>query len=303
MRLKLLVTPLAKGAWFDQRLDVALEEVALAFPGVEARPERRFGLELVDVELPEAALPRVARLSFLQAAFEADGERLRPLDLDPGFVLPEELLAERYPGKTHELLTALAVSVAAEIAAGPPKLLDPVAGRGTTLLTAARLGIPATGVERDPSALEDFRRIVKKRTKLSRIKHKITEGAVSGARFVQFAFPDSAVRLVAGDSRQLPDLLGGERFSLVVGDLPYGVQHRGPRGTRDPTDELAACAPGWAASLRPGGAMVLAFNAFLPRRDVLVGLFVAQGLEEIDRRFTHRMSESIERQLAVFRKP
>lgn len=311
MHLKLLITPLAKGAWFEQRVEVAEAELTLTFPGVTATVDRRPSLELLDVELPEATLPRLARLSFLQAAFEVDGDCWRALDLDPGFLLPEQLVSSAsYRGKTNELVTALALNVALCVAGeGEHKLLDPVAGRGTTLLCAARYGIEARGVERDPKALDDLRRIVKKQTKLHRIPHKLTEGSVrrrsrdGSGGFLQFDFEHSAVRLVTGDSSELPSLLRGERFSLVVGDLPYGIQHVGRGGTRNPLKELAACAPGWAASLRPGGAMVLVFNALQPRREVLTPLFTDNGLVEIEVRASHRMSESIQRELAVFRKP
>ena len=310
MQLKLLVTPLARGAWFDERLEVAREELALLLPGVEAEIEHWAGLELLSVELAKERVPELARLSFLQAVFEVTGDALRPLALEPAYALPSALVTEaRYPGKTNERVTAQAVNVALAVAGhGPHRLLDPVAGRGTTLLTAARYGIEAYGVERDVKALADFRRNVKKITKLHRIKHKLSEGSVikrrrdGAGRYLAFTFPQSGVRLVAGDSAD-PQLVGRGRYTLVVGDLPYGIQHRGPGGRRDPLDTLAACAPTWAAALAPGGAMVLIFNALQPRPERLHALFAQQGLELLPTRCTHRMSESIVRQLAVFRRP
>jgi tRNA G10 N-methylase Trm11 len=247
--------------------------------------------------------------------FEPIGGGLRLLDADPGWRLPAELVwGAKYRGKTHELVTQLALNVAlaacsAEIGEGGPILLDPMAGRGTTLLWAARHGIDAWGVEQDASALQHFQRHVKRQTKLQRIKHREQKGSVGRkrrdgvGRFLEYRFTDVATaRLVTGDSRDLPGLLGGKRFHLLVSDLPYGVQHTG-RDRRSPVQVLEACAPGWAASLLPGGVVVLVFNRLQPRRADLEDLFTAQGLEVLPFEAPHRMSESIWRDLLVLHSP
>jgi len=314
MLLDLLVTPLATGAYFASVLDVARAELAVHFPGVPAEVVSHPMLTFLRVELPEAALPTLSRLSFVQGILAVDGTGHRVVDVDPGFTLPAPFVfGAKYRGKTHELLTQLALNVARATCAlpaeAPIKVLDPMAGRGTTLLWAARMGWSATGIERDPAAPAELQRHVKKQCKLLRVKHKETRGAVgrkarSGAgAFVRYSFGESSIRLLTGDARKTRPLLQGERFSMVVSDLPYGVQHTREDGWRDPTAVLAACAPEWAERLVPGGSMVLAFNAFLPKREVLIDLFRDTGLELHPFTAPHRMSESIERDLVVFTRP
>lgn len=312
MKLQLLVSPLAKGAYFAEALDVARAELQAQLPGCEAAPDLRETMAFLKVEVPAEALPALARLSFVQGIFEAGDAGLRVVDQAPGFRLPEELVwGAKYAGKTNELVTQLALNLALRFctATGPLKVLDPMAGRGTTLLWALRYGLSSRGIERDGRALEDLQRHVKRQTKLHRIKHSERRGFVGRknreglGRFLQYEIEGELLKLVSGDSRDARTLLGQERFSVIVTDLPYGVQHRGKGGRRNPLAELEDCAAPWTASLKPGGAMVLVFNALQPRRKALLELFTAQGL--IDEGFTapHRMSESILRDLVVLTRP
>ncbi len=313
--LTLLVSPLARGAWFAEHLDVALAELRAHFPEAPAAARDLHGMAVVDVDLPADALPSVARLSWLQGAFERrPAGLLRPVPLDRTLALPAELVdGAKYRGKTNEMMTRLAIELGLRFsnvdAKYPPKLLDPVAGRGTTLLWAARLGIEARGIERDATALDDFERHVKRQTKLHRIKHRFARGFVGRknregrGRFAHVEFAVSGVKLIAGDSAEAAELLGGERFTMVVGDLPYGVQHVERGGTRNPLENIRACAPAWARCLRPGGALVLVFNSLQPRRAALAQVFADEGLVEQPWRAPHRMSESIVRDVLVMTRP
>lgn len=314
MSLDLLVTPLAAGAYFAAVLDVARAELQLHFPEVQPEVVQRSTLTFLRVDLPRSAAPQLAQLSFVQGIFATDGAQLTVVEADPGHALPAGLVfGAKYRGKTHELLTLLALNVARATCdlpvEAPVKVLDPMAGRGTTLLWAVRRGWSATGIERDPRAPADFQRHVKKQCKLLRVKHKETRGTVGrkaktgSGSFVRYSFPSGTARLITGDARSLRPLLQGERFPMIVADLPYGVQHKRDDGWRDPTGVLAACAPEWADRLAPGGSMVLSFNALLPKRDVLVGLFEEAGLCLHPFAAPHRMSESILRDLVVFTRP
>ena len=101
----------------------------------------------------------------------------------------------------------------------------------------------------------------------------------------------------------LEPLLAGQRFSLIVSDLPYGVQFLDADGRRDPLEGIRRCASGWAARLLPGGVMALSFNQLQPKRRPLIELFKAEGLELIPVDVSHRVSESIHRSLALFKRP
>lgn len=308
MSLALLVTPLAAGAWFADVVRVACAELR-ACAGLEARVEQRGGLTLLRVEAPPEAAPSLARLSFVQAVLAVQGEALVVLEVDPGFLLPVELVTgAKYRGKTNELMTQHAINLAiahCEVEGGPTKLLDPMAGRGTTLLWAVRYGLEARGVERDSRALDDLQRHVGRQTKLHRIKHTREKGGGrKAAPFVGYRFGDVGLRLCCGDARRAGEVLGGERVDLLVSDLPYGIEHRsGAGGSRDPREVLAACAEDWADRLRPGGAMALVFNRLLPPRDVLAAPFERAGLVCTDLGVAHRMSESIDRDVLICQRP
>ena len=313
MLLDLLITPLAHAAFFSSVRDVACAELALFFPDAPVEVYERGPLTLMRVDLPQSALSTLCRLSFVQGIFAVDGPQVNILETSPEYALPREFVhGAKYRGKTNVLLTQLAINVARATCMVdsdvPNKLLDPMAGRGTTLLWAARMGMASCGLEQDPAAIGDLQRHVKKHCKLLRIKHKETTGQLGGrsrdgiGRFIRYSIANTSLRLITGDARRTGDTLRRERFTMIVSDLPYGIQHRGTGGWRDPTGVLKRCAPMWAEHLLPGGVMVLAFNALLPKRPVLEELFVGAGLSLVPFCAPHRMSESILRDLAVFRK-
>jgi tRNA G10 N-methylase Trm11 len=97
---------------------------------------------------------------------------------------------------------------------------------------------------------------------------------------------------------------------LLVGDLPYGVQHgstaeSGSRA-RGPEAFLADALPVWCDVLRPGAGVALAWNRRTLARPRLVELAIAAGLavrDESDDRFVHRVDRSITRDVLVGRRP
>jgi 16S rRNA G966 N2-methylase RsmD len=313
MKLKLLLSPLAKAAYFGNYLEVAHAEFLAHYPECDVRPEKLATLDYLNVELYEEELQQLSRLSFVQGIFKEEGDKLIVLNQEPGFVLPEELVyAAKYQGKTNELVTQLAINIGivfASIREGEvPRLLDPMAGRGTTMLWALRYGMNASGIEQDRKALAGLHQHLKKQTKLLRIKHQHSQGFIGRSnkqqrgKFDQFQFADRTLRLTIGDSREAGNLTQGKRFHLLVCDLPYGIQHASTEGTRNPLPVVRECAPAWVDCLRKGGVLVLIFNSYQPARSDLMQLFVEQGLQPQDFSAPHRMSESIVRDLIIFKK-
>jgi tRNA G10 N-methylase Trm11 len=100
-------------------------------------------------------------------------------------------------------------------------------------------------------------------------------------------------------------------FDLVVTDAPYGVQHgsrTAARGlVRSPLDLLAAATPVWAELLRPGGALGIAWNTFVARRDEATKVLADAGLEPMESEpylaFRHRVDQAISRDIIIARKP
>ncbi len=100
----------------------------------------------------------LSNLSATRALFELSAEgHLIPIEVAPLAYFDDDLVSiQRYPGKTNEQFTHLLLNltVAASSAAqrrgrdgDQVRLLDPVAGRGTTLNRALVLGFDAIGVE------------------------------------------------------------------------------------------------------------------------------------------------------------
>lgn len=319
MKLKLLITPLCKGAFFDAYLEVAIAELVAHFPDLgelAGRVEQTGGLDFVSAELGEDALPTLARLACVQGAFvEREDGALMPLELPAALRLPEAwVYGAKYKGKTHELVTQLALNLALRFAQDAPTskrtptLLDPLAGKGTSLLWALRYGLNARGIEQDPAAPDALHAHIKKQTKLHRLKHRHEQGSVGKrrkdgvGRFVHYELEQRSLRLITGDSRDTPTLCNAQRFDLLVTDLPYGVQFR--KQQRGGLFELVCeCAEGWVESLREGASAVLIFNTYQPTREQLSELFSELGCEVLDFSVPHRMSESIVRDLLVFRRP
>ena len=311
MHYSLLISPLTQSAFFKERTDIAVAEVEF-MTGVKPAHRKVGTLEFLELDF-EGPPQTLSRLSTIAGIFSRTETGLSPLDITPEFGLPRELVfGAKYPGKTNEVLTHLALNIASKLSSTAhgqqATLLDPMAGRGTTLLWATRYGFEADGIEADSKALVDFQREVKKCTKLQRIKHKEDGGQLphlkkaDDGRYSSFDFKTAKARLIHGDSRELHRFLGQKkRYSMLVSDLPYGVQHFAGK-ERNPLNTLRDAASTWSKALKAGGAMVLIYNAFIPKRDEIIDIFQKHNLKLHDESFSHRVSESIKRELVIFTK-
>lgn len=303
----LLISPRAEAAYFDDALRVARGELSW-ITGQEGTHWATGGMDFLIVAAEDPA--PFARLSFVQGVFERHGDGLTPIEIAPDFHLHRDFVwGEKYRGKTNETLTQLLINLA--LAGRAPeglRLLDPMCGRGTTLLWALRYGIEAVGVEQDPAALPEIRRALKKWSKIRRQKHKLSEGWVHKSnrtgigKHLDFV-TDGRMRVITGDTSDLRELVHRKRFDLIVTDAPYGVQHQGSKDRRSPEDTLLTAIPGWADSLAPGGRMAIAFNSYMPKRATLQDAIAAQGLTCLPTDLEHRMSESILRDIILAERP
>ncbi|MBM76529.1 MAG: hypothetical protein CMK59_14070 [Proteobacteria bacterium] len=309
MRLKLLINPMCKSAYFSDFLSVAEEELTTIFPGIFLMSSTCGGLQFLHVDCLEKDISKLARLSFVQGIFEETKTGLQCVDVSPEYLLPEGVVwGDKYRGKTNETVTQLGLNLALHFCASKTlslKLLDPMAGRGTTLFWAARYGIEAVGIEQNKDAIEHFHRHIKKQCKIHRIKHKLIQGQLGKKQknrfgsFREVQWAQSKIKLIIGDSAQLSLK---PSFNMIVTDLPYGIQFTGSQ-RRNPIDVLESCASNWIRMLQAGGAVVLMFNAFQPSREQLRGVFSRLGLEEMSFSGSHRMSESIKREILILKKP
>ena len=230
MHYSLLITPLSQSAFFKESTEIAAAEVEFI---TGTKPERRKvgTLEFLDVDY-EGTPQALSRLSTIAGIFSRTETGLIPLDITPEFDLPRELVFRgQYPGKTNEVLTQLALNIASKLSCTttgqPATLLDPMAGRGTTLLWAARYGFEADGIEADSKALVDFQREAKKCTKLQRIKHKEDGGQLphlkkaDDGRFSSFDFKTGKFALSMVTVASFIGSLGQKkRYSMVFQIFP-----------------------------------------------------------------------------------
>ena len=260
----------------------------LATPELQLSPLGRYltNIELVTLggqdylrctltQEPTAAQLRELGMLAMTSAFflyydrigEVAGPWLRPLETGFEPVLPPDLMAtRRYRGKTNELFTHFLCNVArfsSDFADQPWSnlfLLDPLMGGGTTLFTGLVLGAQVAGIEQDTEDVKSTAAFLSQYLQQERISHRMQPERLKklGLRW-SFALGKKENRqclLVNGDTLQAPALLPGFKPHLIVTDLPYGIQHQGQL-----MDLLSQALPVWVSLLRPGGALVLAWDA------------------------------------------
>lgn len=253
-----------------------------------------------------------------------DGGLLRPIALPRPDLLDDDLVTiPKYQGKTNEQFTRLLLNVTLAAlrrpAERPLDILDPLAGRGTTLETAWMMGHNAFGVEADEKAFDAMAAYLRTWLRRKRLKHSASvspvrrEGRSLGRRFdAEIKLPAPLVMSVfTGDTRQSAALFGKKRFDAVVTDAPYGVVHgsqtdvRGHAGKRDrsPAGLLREAVPVWARQLRPGGALGMSWNTYGLTREDAAAILTDAGLEVLSGgpwdQFGHRVDSSIQRDLMV----
>lgn len=239
----------------------------------------------------------------------------------------------KYQGKTNELFTKMMINVGLLSSefdyTDHISLLDPVAGKGTTLFEGAIYGFNVFGIEIEAKFVHETSVYFKKYLEAERLKHKIEKKQVSGsgksnaimmqkfdyARSKQEFKQKDLVKelgLICGNSQDAVKYFKHERFHLIVGDLPYGIVHgnsgakKTTAGTRNPSELLNDCLPGWNKVLKTGGVIVVAWNAFVVSKQKLIDIFKGNGFDVLSDRpydsFEHIVDKSIKRDIIVARK-
>jgi Putative RNA methylase family UPF0020 len=287
----------------------------------------------ISPELDASTMRAIATLSCFAGVFvDLDGRRLQIPDIDvPVVDLPTSLLTtQRYRGKTNETFTRMMVNIARALAPQPPPatrrlcVLDPLAGRGTTLNAAAYAGLDAVGVESSGPDVAQYLLFIVRWLEENRVKHKVEKNRVTLADRSKAARTDISYRrtrtdmndqtaghiaVVTGDSSLAAASLPKAGCDALVTDLPYGVQHGAVANSarhRSAVELVRQCAPVWARALRANAPLVLAFNTrTTDRTEMLTALGEAQ-IEEHEAAtghdFFHIVDSSIHRDVVVARK-
>lgn len=329
--------------YFEEANRLALSELQIAFGRMtatctEARSEKIAGIDYSlftsEKRLMEEDVRIISSLSFAYALYEWDSveQLLRPIVKNEVSFLDSDLSSIlKYSGKTNELFTRLMLNIAelsSEFSDSEDiRLLDPIAGKGTTLFEGLMRGYHTYGIEIGDKVVAESYHYLKKYLETKRYKHTSKSIRFSGdnkeftAKRYQFEIGRSkndfkenhqrTCEMIAGNSLYANRLFKKNFFHLIVGDLPYGVQHgnvtkeKQSSLTRSPEALLTACLPGWYEVLKPGGCLVLAWNTYVFPRQALVALLGNYGFEVLDgvyEEFVHQVDRSIRRDLVVAKK-
>ena len=311
------------------RLSVPVESTGIT----DLKGIRYLQLETAE-PLTESDLALLSRLSFAFAIFRLDqlnGEDcLIPLARFAYEYLDSKVSSIlKYKGKTNELFTRMMINVGMLSSSFHPddriSLLDPVAGKGTTLFEAAVYGYDGYGIELDPKVVHEAVVFFRKFLEDDRLKHRLDEHRVAGTNknnaimMAEFSYALTKEDFVSGNLRKT-GLVNGDtqdafqyfkkpRFHLVVGDLPYGISHGSTNAkaagkpSRNPAELLRQSVTEWSRLLIKGGAMVLAWNTFVLDKHSLSKIVESTGLQvkksEAYNGFEHQVDKAIRRDILV----
>lgn len=234
----------------------------------------------------QAILSRLGATSEIYEYFERIGEVEGPLlrPIEPQFVpfVPVEMAEiRRYKGKTNEVFTQVLLNIALFAGAYGQKvmerlrILDPLAGGGTTLFLALAAGYDAFGIELGRQDIETTAVFVRQYLHSEHIPFKERDERRTIGHRYQFEIgqkKDTRLLVLAhGDAASahlhMQEVPGGPRMHAIVGDLPYGILHFGEIASL-----LHKALPVWESMLLPGGTLALAWNATRIERTEIVNL-------------------------------
>ncbi len=245
-----------------------------------------------DDNLSQIDIDIISRLSFVFALF-CEEKVNEDVLLKPLCKLNYEYLDQKissilkYQGKTNELFTKMMLNVALLSSDfnyhENLTMLDPVAGKGTTLFEALVYGFNAYGIEKENKSVHELKVFFKKYLEQERYKHSFSDRKIYGTSksdfkdILEFDFAKSKeefksddnkkkLGVVCGDSQDAYKYFKKEIFHLIVGDLPYGIYHGNKSGqsqksiTRNPAEFLAESLQEWYKVLKKGGVVVVAWK-------------------------------------------
>ncbi len=292
----------------------------------------------VEKPLGHSELTWLSRLSFIFALFqqvsEGNDSALLPVALkSPTYIDPKISMLLKYSGKTNEIFTRMMINVgllSSDFQIDDPiQLLDPVAGKGTTLFEGATYGFDVTGIEMERKWVHDATLFFKQFLQREKYKHILSKRSMYSRpegteSFIQdFEYARDKVDFKSEDTRKHLSMIAGnaiharryfkaEKFHLIIGDLPYGIAHgnlsqkKHSSRTRSPAELMDACLPEFYKILKTGGSLVLAWNKFVWSREAFAELLTANDFKVLDTnpydQFTHRVDQSIKRDIVVARK-
>lgn len=335
--------------YYQQSINIAISELSLA--------SKKFKHQLIDIEQKEIANIRyisfhypeelssteieiIAKQSYIFAFYKVLNKNnealLKPITL-PSWTYVDDKISSllKYGGKTNELFTKMMVNVgllASDFSYEDNiNILDPIAGRGTTLYEAAIYGYNAYGVELDAKSVHDTNIFFKKFLEQEKLKHSTEKRKYTSKSKTQqptmlafeytndkLLFKDENKRkqfgVVNGNTIEAGLYFKKNKFHLIVGDLPYGVAHGNKKTshheniTRSPLALITDALPSWDKILKKGGIIVLAWNVNVLAKHKVVSVLEKANYEELTSKetnclnFLHKVDQSINRDIIIAKK-
>lgn len=339
MQYTLVLNPSHNRVYAAQAPQLALAELACLNHALGGKMEKLEsstlgGAPCLTWEQTEEASPLairwLGRLSSSLLLLKTAAQGYTPVPLSRLQPQQEDLVTiPKYQGRTNEQFTRLMLNAVLlytpywDLPARNIQVLDPMCGRGTTLLEALVQGHAASGIEIDKKETEWYKTYLANYLKFNRYKHQVTQENITdhrGAIGQRYSFtfaPDKETlketpqhcQMVRGDTLLGKRFFPKESFHVLAADLPYGVQHGAAQGSslsRKPQELMEAALPVWHTLLKPQGAMALAYNTRTLSPDTLAALAEKSGFQVIRPEaysFNHRVDASIQRDLLLAVKP
>ena len=337
----ILQNPGHNRVYFNSSLKLSKNELffasaKLSVPLCEIQEEIFGGVEYITFntqeQLDSGDIILLSRLSFTYAVFEVKNMMLLPLHKNGSYYFGDDLnMILKYSGKTNEIFTRLMINLAVFSScfdyADTLSLFDPICGKGTTMFEGLICGYNSFGAELSGKLVEESYHYLKKYLETGKYKHDVKKESVSGKnkngasfKSKRYLFDISknkddqknnkslVFEIIEGDTENSDKFYKKNMFNIIVGDLPYGVQHANTakgNAMRNPVDLLESSLPVWLGTLKTGGAIVLAWNTFLLKRADIKNIFRKNGLEfpyenlEDNFDFEHRVDQAINRDVII----
>ena len=332
----ILIHPGHNRVYYDNAMNLMLEEIKAVMlntdcpiDGVEPTMIAKIPYVTFQVEgdLSHEATMMLGRLSAFFALYAVEaGDMLRPILCDAKYKFPESInTILKYIGKTNEQFTHLMINLATaacKTGTERKRLLDPLAGKGTTLFEATRFGYDTVGVETNEKWIKEGENYMVRYLKTGRYKHKVqteskSEGKRKIAKMAHITFANDKEAYQAGntqlmsmihaDTRMVQKIVRKRSCDMIVADLPYGIQHaskgQGGMKSKSATALVKEALPSWLSALRKGGSMVLSFNTHTTKRVELAAVCRSHGMEVLEDApfvgYEHAVDQAIKRDILV----
>ena len=328
--------------YFNSSGKLAKNELSALFADntAEIKEEIFGGIEYItfssENKLSREEVILLSRLSFVYAIFEVRGDLFLPAEKNHSYFFGDDLnMILKYSGKTNEIFTRMMINLAVFASGFKDKfletlnLLDPVCGKGTTVFDGLICGYNSFGIDINEKLINESSQFLKKYLETGKYKHSLKKEKFSGIGGDKIPFKSQRhlfdiaknksdkkddknllCEFIDGDAQNAGKYYKKNMFHIIVGDLPYGIQHENNAGgnkMRNPVNLIKSSVPVWTEVLKPGGSIVLAWNTFLLKRNELEQIFAENKLDVADfgtfGDFSHRVDQAINRDVIIGVKP